>query len=83
MYSRESCVAKGSKELLESYHENLNEIETLKRVIGETVQSSNAFEGQASELEGKIRDHEMAIAERERAIRELVGVLGGQLDDDQ
>ena len=76
-------MAKGSKELLESYHENLNEIETLKRVIGETVQSSNAFEGQASELEGKIRDREMAIAERERAIRELIGVIGAQLDDDQ
>ena len=68
--------------LLDSYHENLNEIETLKRVIGETLLSSSAFEGQASELEGKIRDREGAIAERERAIRELVGVLGVQLDDD-
>ena len=68
--------------LLDSYYENLNEIETLKRVIGETVQCSSVFEGQASELEGKIRDRDRAIAERERAIRELVEVLGVQLDDD-
>ena len=51
-------------------------------MIGETVLSSKAFEGKASELEGKIRDRERAIAEKERAIRELFGVLGVQVDDD-